>query len=400
MAPTLLTFGDAAKLPSNRRVAALGVKASNLVDIDALDGIDVPIGVIIPVDVAFELVRSDNRDGVAGALIGAVATMERHTGGVFGRDPRTLCLSVRSSGAVSMPGMMDTVLGVGSAPSPDAFGELTDAVAAVASSYLGERAIAFRAHRGLDEQGCAVLVQQMVWGNADDRSCSGVAFSRDPLTGAATMTGDVAMRAVGADVVGGRVRVEPLDSMRGPLPEVHGELADAVSRIERLLGGPCEVEFTVESGHLYVLQARISASATSAPGPSTSDEAGRPGRARLVARGVAASPGRARGVLVCDPDAVFDVVSAGEPVVLARPETSPVDVHAMVRSAAIITTFGGLASHAAVIARAEAIPAVVGIAEMDVRPTGIDTQNGWIAEGEWLEVDGTTGEVFVAERTE
>ncbi len=383
----IVSFVEATRLHRRSRVAELGLKAATLVELVPMEGIEVPEGFVIPVTLAREIAASGLSDEVFESVVGALELLAESTGADFGTGPGSFAVSVRSSGPVSMPGMMDTVLGV------ESLSALRGAVIDVARSFRSGRAEAYRAHRDIDRSACAVVVQRMVWGNADDRSAAGVALSHDPRRGSRRLTGDVAFGAMGSAVAGGSARVSGIDELAVRLPSVHEELRDTVGRIEAHLGGPCEVEFTVESGRLFVLQARRSEMAEMAEmaGPSTGDE----DEPEVFAVGTPASPGRGRGVLVTDAGAVAAIVAGGTPVVLARPETSPGDVPAMVRSAAILTSFGGMASHAAVIARSEGVPAVVGIADMVVTGRGVTTSRHSVAVGDWVDVDGSTGRAML-----
>lgn len=300
------------------------------------------------------------------------------------------------------------------------------AAAAVFRSWDSPRARVFRARENIaDDLGTAVTVQAMVFGNLDDRSGTGVVFTRDPATGAPGPFGDYLAGAQGEDVVAGTHAVGGLDLLRHHLPDVYADLLQVLDRLERHYRDMCDVEFTVSEGRLYILQTRIGRRSPLAavriavamaedPGfPLTREEAVArvdtnvlqqlaslravsPGSKQLAA-GLAASPGVAAGVLCCDPDRAADLAARGIAVVLAREETSPSDVHGMVGAAALLTTLGGVASHAAVVARSWAIPAVTSLAETRVLATGLEIAGAFIAEGEIVTVDGTSGAVYVGD---
>ena len=284
----------------------------------------------------------------------------------------------------------------------------------------------FRNHENIPASlGTAATVQAMVFGNLDDRSGTGVAFTRDPATGDSTPCVDYLVRAQGEDVVAGTHKVGGLDALARQLPEVGEELLAVLRRLELHYRDMCDVEFTVSGGKLYMLQARvgrrsplaavrIAVSMAEDPAfPLTRAEAiGRAGEetvrelAKLgkvseghtpIATGLAVSPGVGTGALCCDADRAAELAAAGVAVVLARPETSPSDVHGMVASAGLVTTLGGMVSHAAVVARGWAIPAVCSLVGAEVEAMGIRTATGFFAEGETVTVDGTNGALYAGD---
>lgn len=300
------------------------------------------------------------------------------------------------------------------------------AAEAVFRSWDSGRARVFRARENISEDlGTAVTIQAMVFGNLDDRSGTGVVFTRDPATGAPGPFGDYLAGAQGEDVVAGTHAVGGLDALREQLPAAYDELLQALDRLERHYRDMCDVEFTVSAGRLYILQTRIGrrsplaavriavAMAEDPTFPLTREEAVArvdsnvlqqlaalrtitPG-SRPLATGLAASPGVAAGVLCCDPDRAADLAARGIAVVLAREETSPSDVHGMVGAAALVTTLGGVASHAAVVARSWAIPAVTSLEHTLVRAAGLEIAGNFLAEGEVVTVDGTSGALYAGD---
>jgi pyruvate,orthophosphate dikinase len=308
----------------------------------------------------------------------------------------------------------------------DPFEQVVQCVGAVFRSWRSPRAEVFRAREGIPAgPGTAATVQAMVFGNLDDRSGTGVVFTRNPATGAAEPFGDYLPRAQGEDVVAGSHAVQGLSALRDGQPEVYENLLAALARLERHFRDMCDVEFTVSSGKLYILQTRIGrrsplaavriavAMAEDPDFPLTRAEA--VGRinddvlARLaalgrvepsavpVASGLAASPGVGAGVLCCDADRAAELAARGTAVVLARPETSPADVHGMMAASGLVTTLGGVASHAAVVARSWAIPAVCSLAGATVESGGIRVGGMFIAEGETVTVDGSAGTLYVGD---
>ncbi len=307
------------------------------------------------------------------------------------------------------------------------FAQLRGAIEAVFRSWNAERARVFRAREQVSEElGTAATVQAMVFGNLDDRSGTGVAFTRNPATGDPEPYGDYLPRAQGEDVVAGTHDVSGLDALRAQLPEVYDELLTVLRRLERHYRDLCDVEFTVSGGRLYVLQTRSgrrSPLAAARIAVAMAEDPDFPlGKAEAVARvdeetlrrlagaaqvapgsvplagGLPASPGVGAGQLCCDPDRAAELGAAGQAVVLAREETSPADVHGMVRAAAIVTAIGGVASHAAVVARGWAIPAVTSLRGATIDGEGIHLGDTLIEPGTLLTVDGATGQIYLGDR--
>ncbi|MBT5138054.1 MAG: pyruvate, phosphate dikinase [Acidimicrobiaceae bacterium] len=301
--------------------------------------------------------------------------------------------------------------------------QVRGAVEAVLRSWNCPRARLFRKTERIDEgMGTAVVVQAMVFGNLDEQSGTGVIFTRNPANGRNEPYGDYLTRAQGEDVVAGTHEVNGLDELATSLPAVYQELLDICDRLEHHYRDMCDVEFTIASGHLYILQTRvgrrspeatvrIAAQMAEDPGfPLTRGEAveridhgALDGIARLqavrpdalrLASGIAASPGVGSGVLSCDPDEAAELARRGSHVVLVRAETSPSDVHGMVGAAGLVTSLGGVVSHAAVVARSWGIPAVTGAKAIEVVEEGIRVDGRFIASGTTITVDGGGGGVF------
>jgi pyruvate,orthophosphate dikinase len=322
-------------------------------------------------------------------------------------------VSVRSGAAVSMPGMMDTFLGVRPGPA------VVDAVTAVFSSWHSPRATTYRhLHDIADDLGTAVIVQAMVHGDRDEHSGSGVAFSRDPGTGAPVPYGEVLFGRPGTDVVSGRHATRPLAELADREPAVWAALLDGLATVERHYRDACHVEFTFESGRLWFLQVRsggLAGRAAVRVAVDLADEhvidratavrrvspaqlrAARTPRllgATVLARGVGASPGVATGRIAVTADRAALMAAAG-PVILVRPHTSPLDMHGLAAAAGIVTTVGGPTSHAAVVARSMGRPAVVGAAALTVDPGAGQVLVGGrsLPEGTLISIDGTGGEI-------
>ena len=314
------------------------------------------------------------------------------------------------------------------APFPqDPRAQLRGAIDAVFRSWTGDRAVAYRRREGIsDDLGTAVNVQAMVFGNRDDRSGTGVGFTRDPSTGARGAYGDFLVNAQGEDVVAGIRKTEPLAVMGERFPDAHGELLATFDRLEHHFRDMCDVEFTVEQDHLWLLQTRVGMRTGGAALRMAMDMVGdehiRLTRAEAVRRvsadhldqvlhpqleqheaqrvlttGLGASPGAAVGRVYLTSGAAAEAVDRGEDVILVRVETSPEDVHGMMVAAGVLTSRGGLVSHAAVVARGWGKPAVVGAEALEIGPAGFRVGGVEVAQGDVISIDGATGEVLLGE---
>jgi len=300
----------------------------------------------------------------------------------------------------------------------DPLEQLDAAVRAVFDSWKGERAVAYRRlNRIPDTWGTAVNVQQMVFGNRGETSCSGVAFSRDELTGAPEPSGDFLVNAQGEDVVSGVRTPHDLSEMKQLMPEAHAELRGILSELERHYGDMQDTEFTVEEGRLFMLQTRnakrpaqaavrfavdavaeglltreeallsVDAGALEALlHPTFSPEAD----FDVLVRGVNASPGAAKGAIVFTASAAVE--SEGD-VVLVRPFTEAEDIAGFDAARGILTSEGGKASHAALVARGMGRPCVCGASDLEVDLAAKEMRvNGTVLrEGDLIALDGTSG---------
>jgi pyruvate,orthophosphate dikinase len=299
--------------------------------------------------------------------------------------------------------------------------QLRQAVRAVFDSWMGARAVEYRRiNRIPDEWGTAVNVQQMVFGNKGDSSCSGVAFSRDEITGAPEPSGDFLVNAQGEDVVSGVRTPRSLEEMGEVMPDAHAELLEILRKLEGHYRDMQDTEFTVEDGRLYMLQTRNAKRPAQAAVRFAVDavEEGLLERAEAIAtidaasldallhptfdpnaefevlaRGVNASPGAAKGEIVFTAD---DAVAAGEEgrdVVLVRPFTEADDVAGFFAARGILTSEGGKASHAALVARGMGRPAVCGASELeiDVSAREVRVDDTVLKEGDRIAIDGTAG---------
>lgn len=304
--------------------------------------------------------------------------------------------------------------------------QLTEAVQAVWRSWDSPRAKRYRRYRGIaDDLGTAVTVQRMVFGNLDDRSGTGVAFTRDPASGAPGAYGDFLLRAQGEDVVSGATTPEPLTVVAEKLPEAFAELSRQLTVLERSYRDMCDIEFTIESGKLWILQARVGqrsgaasvriAADMVAEGLIDVDEAlhrvplaamqelQAPVRVavdslEVLGQALAASPGTAIGELVFDAQRAEARADDGADVILLRPETSPHDVGGMIAARGVVTATGGRTSHAAVVARGLGRPAVCGMDGLAIDPdTALATfpSGRRVPEGATVTVDGSAGLVLL-----
>jgi pyruvate,orthophosphate dikinase len=318
--------------------------------------------------------------------------------------------------------MYRDIVGADAVPA-DPWQQLRAAIEAVFRSWNSDRARAYRQREGIaDDLGTAVTVQTMVFGNRSVDSGTGVLFTRNPATGDPVLYGDVMFNAQGEDVVAGTHRTEPITALDARIPAVGRELREYAARLERHYRDLCDIEFTIEHGKLWLLQCRIGKRSPQAAlrialdmaedpdFPLDREEAVRrvvgiladpPTQVRergdvgpAIAIGLGASPGVACGEIVTSPEAAVTAAEAGRMVILVRAETSPDDVHGMARSAGILTSSGGLASHAAVVARGWGIPAVVGASAVKVGERDVVIGEVTLRVGQPITIDGATGEVF------
>ncbi|GGB65236.1 pyruvate phosphate dikinase [Knoellia flava TL1] len=303
--------------------------------------------------------------------------------------------------------------------------QLDRSIEAVFASWNSPRANVYRAHEGIAaDLGTAVNVMEMVYGNTGPRSGSGVCFTRDPATGEARPYGDYLRNAQGEDVVNGSRATVSLADLSDLEPTAYAELLGHLDTLEHHYRDLCDVEFTVENGRLWVLQTRVGKRSPAAAfvlahemaeeGLISRDEAllrvnglqleslmhpqfAQTSESRLLAEGLPASPGAAVGEAVFEPADAVRLAAAGTAVVLVRTETSAEDVDGILASAAVVTARGGLASHAAVVARGFGRTCVTGVMSLTVDSaarTARTSDGATIQEGDLLSVDGTSGKVF------
>ncbi|MEY9988303.1 pyruvate,orthophosphate dikinase [Streptomyces sp. V4I8] len=439
---TVLVLDGRRELPN----ALVGGKAHNLNRMRAL-GMPVPPAFTIPVDICpvYHRLGQILPETVWQEVLANLSGLEQALGRRFGSLGSPLLVSVRSGAARSMPGMMDTVLNlgltehlrdvltaetgdarwaadtwerfrrnytatVGTLPPQDPHEQLRAAIGAVFKSWFSERATAYRDRHGIkDLLGTAVTVQAMVFGNRDDRSGTGVVFSRNPVSGEPGLFGEWLSNAQGEDVVSGERTPMPVAVLAKEQPENYRLLTELAAKLEADLRDMVDIEFTIESGRLYLLQARVgkrSARAaariavdmvaegaiteTTALDRITVDQARQLAEESVIAhepvalsQGIAAGPGIGSGIAVTDAGEAMRLAEQGVPVVLVRPSTSPDDVPAMFAATAVVTEHGGTTSHAALVCRELGLPCVVGCGE---------GTSGQLA-GQRVTVDGSTGRI-------
>jgi len=299
--------------------------------------------------------------------------------------------------------------------------QLTQAIRAVFDSWLGERAVQYRRINHLpDEWGTAVNVQQMVFGNKGDDCCTGVAFSRDERTGAAEPSGDFLVNAQGEDVVSGVRTPRDLAELREVVPAAYDQLVEILRKLERHYKDMQDTEFTVEQGRLYMLQTRSAKRPAQAAvrfavdaveeGLLSREEAlatidaaaldallhpvfDRSAEFSELAHGVNASPGAAKGEIVFTADDAVDAAAEGRDVILVRPFTEADDIAGFHAAQGILTSEGGKASHAALVARGMGKPCVSGASalEIDIEKGQVSVNGTVLREGDVIAIDGTSG---------
>ncbi|HKN63673.1 MAG TPA: pyruvate, phosphate dikinase, partial [Gaiellaceae bacterium] len=473
--------------PSDGGRDLLGGKGVGLAEMTQL-GIPVPAGFTITTDACRAFMASGGEvEGLDEEIAEHIARLEEQTGKRFGDPQDPLLVSVRSGAAISMPGMMDTILNVGLNDESveglarstgneefardcyrrliQMFGETVDdiphesfsiddsverareiyerdtgqgfpqdareqlrrAINAVFESWNSSRAQVYRNMYGIpDDLGTAVNVVQMVFGNKGEDSATGVCFTRDPSTGEQGVYGEYLINAQGEDVVAGIRTPQPLAELREHMPEAYDQLLETMGSLERHYRDMQDIEFTVEEGHLYLLQTRTakrtaaaaikSAVDMTAEGliereeavaridPAQLDQLLHPrldpeAEFEVAAQGLNASPGAACGKIVLDADTAEERGRAGESVILVRWETTPDDIHGLIQAKGVLTAHGGMTSHAAVVARGMGKPCVAGCEGLDI-DTGAKTiriGGHQLSESDVITIDGGTGRVIVGE---
>jgi pyruvate, orthophosphate dikinase len=508
----VFSFGDGRADGNATMKAQLGGKGANLAEMSRI-GLPVPPGFTIGTAACAGVVETGNwPEGLEEEVRAAVRRIEETMLRGLGDPKRPLLLSVRSGAAVSMPGMMDTVLNLGindrvaealaaetgnarfafdayrrfidmfgdvvvgvpharfeealerlkeergrvddadldeddlrelvdrykalyrrmtSRMFPeDPFEQLHLAVDAVFRSWNSHRATRYRQINGITGLiGTAVNVQGMVYGNLGEGSGTGVCFSRDPSTGENVLFGEFLRNAQGEDVVAGIRTPQPIDEMELAFPECYHQLEGITRQLEQHYGDMQDIEFTIQDGELFILQTRTGKRTGAAAvqiavdlvneGLATEEHAVRslvsPAhldqllhprfaddqayKSRVLGVGLAASPGAAVGRVVFHASDAEARAADGQAVILVRVETSPEDIGGMDAARGILTSRGGITSHAAVVARGWGKPCVAGCADIVVNERQRTFTNGetTVHEGDWISINGSTGEVILGE---
>ncbi|MDP3879749.1 MAG: putative PEP-binding protein [Dehalococcoidales bacterium] len=391
----------------------LGNKGANLVTMVRL-GLPVPLGFVVSIE-------AYKRWGETGllpdeAIEGALAALEEEAGKKLGQG---LEVSVRSSAPVSMPGMMDTVLNISNKD------HMESAIKRIFESWDSLRAVEYRRINKISPTlGTASVVQAMVYGNRDERSGTGVVFSRNPSTGENGLFGEYIIGAQGEELVSGARTPQPIATLRSEMPECYFELESIARKLEAHFCEMQDMEFTVESGKLYILQTRTGKRSGQAAVKivvdmvreniitheeavmriSVEDIQGMlhkqlrmPVLHQPVARGLNAAPGAARGKVALDAAAALDEFRKGLPVILVRPETSPDDIQGIAVANGVLTQKGGLISHAAIVTRGMGKPCICGAEgiNIDLKDRSFAVNGLVVREGDEVTIDGTTGSLYL-----
>ncbi|KAH7856988.1 hypothetical protein Vadar_007695 [Vaccinium darrowii] len=503
-------FGKGRSEGNKGMKSLLGGKGANLAEMASI-GLSVPSGFTISTEACQEYQMNGKKllpDGLWEEILEGLESVEKEMGAFLGDPSKPLLLSVRSGAAISMPGMMDTVLNLGlnddvvtglAAKSGewfaydsyrrflDMFGdvvmgiphssfdeklehmknvtgvkldtELTAselkklvgqyqnvylqtkgekfpsdprkqlqlAVKAVFDSWDSPRAIKYRNINHITGlKGTAVNIQCMVFGNMGNTSGTGVLFTRNPSTGDKKLYGEFLVKAQGEDVVAGIRTPENLDAMKSSMPEAYKELVENCEILERHYKDMMDIEFTVQESKLWMLQCRTgkrtgacavkiavdmvneglvdTRTAIKMVEPQHLDQLLHPQfddssayKDKVIAKGLPASPGAAVGQVVFSADEAEAWHAQGKSVILVRTETSPEDVGGMHAAAGILTARGGMTSHAAVVARGWGKCCIAGCADIRVNDSNkvVVIGNMVIEEGEWISLNGSTGEVIL-----
>ncbi len=503
-------FGEGKAEGSREMKDLLGGKGANLAEMSSI-GVPVPPGFTVSTAVC-ELYYDNNSripKQVAEEVEKNLSRLEKIMGKTLGQADDPLLVSVRSGAAVSMPGMMDTVLNLGmndkavkglaeKSDNPrfawdayrrfinmfgdvvmgvshehfeaaldkikkkrkveldteldaDDLKEVVDAykevvkkhakqnfpqdpkkqlwatIDAVFGSWNNERAVSYRRINDIKGlKGTAVTVQSMVFGNLGDDSGTGVCFSRDPSTGKKIFYGEYLMNAQGEDVVAGIRTPMALKTLEKKAPKIYKQLVDVKDRLEDHYKDMQDMEFTIQQGSLYILQTRNGKRTGAAAikiavdlvnekkidreaaighvTPEQLDQVFHPQidpkakkSNKAVAKGLNASPGAASGLVVFTAQEAAQWKKDGKQVLLVRRETSPEDIEGMHAAEGILTSTGGMTSHAAVVARGMGKPCVAGCKDVVISGKKLTVDGKTVKQGESMTIDGTTGEVFIGE---
>ena len=391
----------------------LGNKGANLVTMTRV-GLPVPPGFTISIEAYKEYQRSGKLP--LEEIEQALSALAKQAGKKLGED---LLVSVRSSAPVSMPGMMDTVLNL-KEPA-----KIMTAVKRVFKSWDNRRAIEYRRLNQIPpDLGTAVIVQAMVFGNKDKNSGTGVVFSRNPSNGDKELFGEYLEQAQGEDLVAGKKTPQPIETLKLQLPEVYTQLEMVADALEKHFREMQDIELTVEDGKLYILQTRTGKRTGRAAvkiavdmvreGLISPEEAllritpqdviailykqiVSPELYRPVAHGLSAAPGAAGGKVIFNSLEAVSRAKMNEKVILVRPETSPEEIQGINAAEGVLTSRGGLTSHAAIVTRAMGKPCVCGAEaiKIDLEQERLTIGELILRKGDEITVDGSSGNIYL-----
>lgn len=307
----------------------------------------------------------------------------------------------------------------------DATRQLIMAIGAVFKSWNNKRAIYYRKLNNIpDDWGTAVNIQEMVYGNKNNNSGTGVAFSRNPVTGENKLFGEYLINAQGEDVVAGIRTPQSIETLKDIMPDIYDEFLEIAKRLEDYYADMQDMEFTIEDGRLYMLQTRSGkrtglasvniAMSLVSEGKISKEEAIKRvsidditqalhpvfkesslAQAKIIGKGLAASPGAASGAITFEASKAIEEAKKGHKTILVRHETSPEDIEGMHYAEGVLTIRGGMTSHAAVVARGMGIVCVSGCSNMDITREGLITsEKKVLKEGDTISIDGATGLVY------
>ncbi len=391
----------------------LGNKGANLVTMTKL-GLCVPQGFVVSIEAYKEYKQSGKLP--LEQIEQALETLEQETGRRLGNG---LAVSVRSSAPASMPGMMDTILDVKETV------EVVPCIKKVFDSWGNLRAMEYRRlNRIPAELGTAAIVQAMVYGDLDAECGTGVIFTRNPNTGERQLFGEFLTKARGEDLVSGHMTPQPIGIVQSQMPDLYAELEEVACTLENHLRDMQDIEFTIEAGRLYILQTRSGKRSGEAAVKIAVDMANEgliaqedailrvsaedvrallhrrieaPEKYKPLVRGLGAAPGAATGKVVFHTLEAVPAMKRNEGVILVRPETSPDDIQGVSAAVGVLTSRGGLTSHAAIVTRAMGKPCVCGAEELkiDLQAEQLEAGDQTVKKGEVITVDGTTGNVYL-----
>jgi len=390
----------------------LGNKGANLVTMTRL-GLAVPPGFIVTI----EAYKTWHATGTLPDedIDEALSVIEKQAGKKLGRG---LEVSVRSSAPVSMPGMMDTILNISN------INKVKKALVKIFESWDNNRAIEYRRLNNISPTlGTAAVIQMMVYGNKDKKSGTGVVFSRNPSTGEKGLFGEYLESAQGEEVVSGSRTPQPVSSLETVMPDIFRQLEAVAEKLEHYFGDMQDIEYTVESKKLFILQTRSGKRSGQAAVKIAVDMVTENILTREevinrvsvhdiqvllhkqlksdlninpIAKGLNAAPGAASGPVCFDSIEAVTRSKKGLGVILVRPETDPDDIQGIAAAQGVLTQKGGLTSHAAIVTRAMGKPCISGAEEIniDLRRKQFTANGKVIKEGDEITIDGTTGYVY------